>query len=54
MQVHRSFLVNLDKIKEIQPWFNQTYQITTENDLKVPVSRSYVQLFQKRMGLNND
>lgn len=54
MQVHRSFLVNLDKIKEIQPWFNQTYQITTENDLKVPVSRSYVQLFKKRMGLNND
>jgi len=54
MQVHRSFLVNLDKIEEIQPWFNQTYQITTENDLKVPVSRTYVQLFKEKMGLVND
>lgn len=54
MRVHRSFLVNLNKIEEVQPWFNQTYQLTTENDLKVPVSRSYVQVFKERMGLNND
>ncbi len=51
MRVHRSFLVHLDKIVEIQPWFNQTYQLTTENKLKVPVSRSYVQEFKKQMGL---
>ena len=51
MRVHRSYLVNLDKIIEIQPWFNQTYQLTIKNDLKIPVSRSYVQLFKKQIGL---
>lgn len=51
MRVHRSFLVHLDKIVEIQPWFNQTYQLTTENKLKVTVSRSNVQEFKKQMGL---
>lgn len=51
MRVHRSYLVNLDKIIEIQPWFNQTYQLTVKNDLKIPVSRSYVQLFKKQIGL---
>lgn len=51
MRVHRSYLVNLDKITEIQPWFNQTYQLTVKNDLKIPVSRSNVQLFKKQIGL---
>ena len=54
MRVHRSFLVNLDKIDEIQPWFNQTYQITTENNLKIPVSRSYAKQFKEQMGLLNN
>lgn len=51
MRVHRSYLVNLDKIQEIQPWFNQTYQLTIKDQLKIPVSRSYVQQFKKQIGL---
>lgn len=51
MRIHRSYLVNLDKIEEIEPWFNQTYQITVENELKFPVSRSYIAGFKKQMGL---
>lgn len=51
LRVHRSFLVNLDEVIEIQPWFNQTYQLTLKKELKIPVSRSYVQLFKKQIGL---
>ena len=51
MRIHRSYLVNSDKIQEIQPWFNQTYQVTVKTDLKLPVSRSYVQSFKEQMGL---
>lgn len=38
---HKSFLVNINKIKEIIPWFNGTYLLLMEdceND-KIPVSR---------------
>ncbi len=51
MKVHRSYLINQDQIKEIQPWFNQTYQITMTNGGKVPVSRSYLKGFKERLGL---
>lgn len=51
LRVHRSFLVNLHQIHEVQPWFNQTYQLTMSNQLKVPVSRSYLKTFRQRMGI---
>ncbi|EHI69057.1 LytR/AlgR family response regulator transcription factor [Streptococcus ictaluri] len=51
LKVHRSYLINLDEIKEIQPWFNQTYQVTMSNGGKVPVSRSYLKQFKEQVGL---
>lgn len=51
IRVHRSFIVNKNKIKEIQPWFNHTYQLTMKNQLKVPVSRSYMKNFKEKIGL---
>ncbi|MGM7723071.1 LytTR family DNA-binding domain-containing protein [uncultured Metabacillus sp.] len=39
---HRSYLVNLDYIDEIVPWFNGAYNIILKNidQTKIPVSRS--------------
>ena len=52
MKVHRSFLINIDEIKEIQSWFNHTNQLTMTNQVKVPVSRSYLKQFRKRVGIS--
>lgn len=41
LRVHRSFLVNTNKIVEIEPWFHSTYQLKMKNGDKVPVSRNY-------------
>lgn len=47
---HRSYLINLDYIKKIGIWFNNTYQLKMENlSEKVPVSRSRVHEFRKLM-----
>lgn len=51
MRVHRSYIIRLDAIKEIQPWFNHTYQVTLSNELKIPVSRFYMKGFKRRVGL---
>ena len=37
---HRSYLVNLDKVKEIIPWFNNSYMLKMEDLIEdIPVSR---------------
>lgn len=51
LRVHRSYIINIHEIKEIQPWFNQTYQVTMNNGGKVPVSRSYLKSFKEAVGL---
>lgn len=42
IRVHRSFIVNINHITEIQPWFNSTYNLIMKDGSQVPVSRTYV------------
>ncbi|WP_029684779.1 LytR/AlgR family response regulator transcription factor [Tatumella saanichensis] len=49
---HRSFCVNLNKIREIEPWFNNTYILRVhELEFQIPVSRSRVKAFRQLMKL---
>ncbi|MFU0852130.1 LytR/AlgR family response regulator transcription factor [Kluyvera cryocrescens] len=49
---HRSYCVNLNKIREIEPWFNNTYILRLRDlELQVPVSRSKVKEFRQIMHL---
>lgn len=50
LKTHRSYILNTSKIQEIQPWFNNTFQVTLKNDIKVPVSRTYIQDLKDRLG----
>jgi len=40
-RVHRSFLVNVDRIKEVVPWFKSSYQLRMDDkkNTEIPVSR---------------
>ncbi|MCB5093620.1 two-component system response regulator LytR [Streptococcus mutans] len=42
LQIHRNTVVNLEKIQEIQPWFNHTLLLVMVNGEKFPVGRSYM------------
>lgn len=49
-KTHRSYIVNLDKIKEIIPWFNSTYILKLKEINKdIPVSRSKIKEFRNIM-----
>ncbi|MCL2895619.1 LytR/AlgR family response regulator transcription factor [Brenneria tiliae] len=49
---HRSYGVNLTKIREIVPWFNNTYILRLNDlDFEVPVSRSKIKEFRSLMRL---
>jgi len=49
LRVHRSFIVNINHISEIQPWFNSTYNLIMKDDSKVPVSRTYAKELKKQL-----
>ncbi len=51
-RTHRSYLVNLNKIREISPWFNGSYVAIVEgvND-EIPISRNQVKLFKQILGI---
>ncbi|WZL74318.1 LytTR family DNA-binding domain-containing protein [Clostridiaceae bacterium 35-E11] len=49
---HRSYIININKIQEIIPWFNNTYNIKLENiEAEVPVSRNNIKEFRRIMGI---
>ena len=53
-RTHKSYLVNLDKIREIVPWFNNTYVLVLENcaETNIPVARHYLKAFNDMMGIS--
>lgn len=49
---HRSYIVNLDKITEIIPWFNNTYMLKIDGiNTTIPVSRNNITEFKTLMGI---
>ncbi|MEH7083991.1 LytTR family transcriptional regulator DNA-binding domain-containing protein [Neobacillus drentensis] len=50
IRVHRAYLVNVDAIVEIEPWFNSTYNIIMKDGEKVPVSRTYTKELKQLLG----
>jgi two-component system LytT family response regulator len=49
VRVHRRYIVNIDRIKEVQPWFGGDYVIVLNNAQQVRLSRTYRERFQSRM-----
>ncbi|MFJ7929133.1 LytR/AlgR family response regulator transcription factor [Peribacillus sp. NPDC096448] len=50
LRVHRSFIVNVIHISEIQPWFNSTYNLIMSDGSNIPVSRTYVKELKQLIG----
>jgi two-component system LytT family response regulator/two-component system response regulator LytT len=52
-RVHRSYLVNINKIKEVVPWFNRTLQLkmADRKGTEIPVSRSHSKRLKEYLNL---
>lgn len=51
-KTHRAYIVNIDKIKEVSPYFNHTLMLQLEGSKEeIPVSRSNVKAFKKRLNI---
>jgi two-component system LytT family response regulator len=50
VRVHRSWIVNVDRIKELVPWFRRTYFIVLENGQRIHVSHSFRESVEALLG----
>lgn len=52
-RAHRSFLVNINHIKEVVPWFKSSYQIRMDDkkQTEIPVSRAQTRRLRELFGL---
>lgn len=51
-RIHKSYLVNLDYIYRLTPWFNGAYQLELQStDEKLSVSRNYVKSLRDKLEL---
>jgi two-component system LytT family response regulator len=50
VRVSRSAIVNIDRIREIQPWFNGEHLVLLDDDSQVPTSRHYRANLRRLLG----
>jgi two-component system LytT family response regulator len=51
VRIHRSTIVNVDRIKELQPHFNGEYVVLLKDDTKLKLSRSFLGKARAALGL---
>jgi two-component system, LytTR family, response regulator len=49
-RIHRSHIVNIERIRELQPWFNGEYVVFLKNGTRLTLSRGYREKLQERVG----
>ena len=52
-RVHRSYLININRIKEVVPWFKSSYQLKMEDkrQTEIPVSRAQTRKLRELLNL---
>lgn len=46
-RIHRSTIINVDKVKELEQWFHGDYQVIMDSGEKLTMSRNYKELLQR-------
>jgi two-component system LytT family response regulator len=49
LRVHRSAIVNLDRIKELQPWFRGDYRVILRDGTELTLTRSHREKLESRL-----
>ncbi len=50
LRIHRSTIVNLERVRELQPWFHGDYAVLLRDGTRLTLSRSYRQKVQELFG----
>jgi two-component system LytT family response regulator len=49
LRVHRSAIVNLDQIRELQPWFRGDYRVILRNGTELTLTKNHREKLESRL-----
>lgn len=49
-RIHRSHIVHIERVRELQPWFNGEYVVFLKDGTRLTLSRGYREKLQERLG----
>ena len=49
-RIHRSHIVNIERVRELQPWFNGEYVVFLKDGTRLTLSRGYREKLQEKIG----
>ena len=49
-RIHRCHIVNIERVQELQPWFNGEYVVCLRTGARLTLSRGYREKLQQRLG----
>jgi two-component system LytT family response regulator len=49
-RIHRCHIVNMERVRELQPWFNGEFVVFLQNGTRLTLSRGYREKLQDRIG----
>ena len=50
VRIHRCHIVNIEQVRELQPWFNGEYVVFLKNGTRLTLSRGYRERLRERVG----
>jgi two-component system LytT family response regulator len=50
VRIHRCHIINIERVSELQPWFNGEYVVCLRGGARLTLSRGYRERFQQRLG----
>jgi two-component system, LytTR family, response regulator len=50
LRIHRSSIINIERIKELRPWFNGDYKVVLNGNEQLVLSKGYRSSFNKLVG----
>jgi two-component system, LytTR family, response regulator len=50
VRIHRSAIVNVERVRELQPWFHGEFVLILQDGTKLTASRAYVGRLQAAIG----
>ena len=54
LRIHRRYIVNIDRIVEVQPWFAGDAIVVLRNGAKLRLSRTYRERLHARLGARSE
>jgi two-component system LytT family response regulator len=54
LRIHRSTIVNIDRVKELQPWFHGEYVVVLNDGTKLKLSRGHREKLAGILGVKQE